>query len=290
MRGIVLAGGSGTRLYPLTKATSKQLMPIYDKPMIYYPISTLMLAGIREILVITTPEHAQAFRGLLGDGADWGIKFEYAVQDKPTGIAHAFILGEDFIAGESCALILGDNLFYGMGVGESLGDMTKPLSGATIFCQEVNDPERYGVVELDNSGNVVSLTEKPEIAKSNLASTGLYFYDNQVVEFAKSLKPSMRGELEITDLNNAYLKKGLLKAKVLPRGTVWLDTGTFDSLAAASEFVRVVEQRQKFKISCPEEVAWRMGYIDSSQLRSLLEKMNPSNYRSYIEQVVSEPN
>lgn len=286
MRGIVLAGGSGTRLYPLTKATSKQLMPVYDKPMIYYPISTLMLAGIREILVITTPEHAQAFRGLLGDGADWGIKFEYAVQDKPTGIAEAFILGEDFIAGESCALILGDNLFYGMGVGESLGEMTKPISGAHIFCQEVNDPERYGVVELDDSGNVMSITEKPQVAKSNLASTGLYFYDNQVVEMAKSLKPSTRGEIEITDLNNAYLAKKQLKAQVLPRGTVWLDTGTFDSLAAASEFVKVVEQRQHFKISCPEEVAWRMGYITDAQLLDVARKMGSSDYAKYLANLI----
>jgi glucose-1-phosphate thymidylyltransferase len=262
-------------------------MPVYDKPMIYYPISTLMLAGIREILVITTPEHAGAFRGLLGDGADWGIRFEYAVQDKPTGIAEAFILGEDFIAGESCALILGDNLFYGMGVGESLGEMTKPISGAHIFCQEVNDPERYGVVELDESGSVTSITEKPPVAKSNLASTGLYFYDNQVVEMAKSLKPSKRGELEITDLNNAYLEKKLLKAQVLPRGTVWLDTGTFDSLAAASEFVKVVEQRQHYKISCPEEVAWRMGFISEAKLSELANDLGQNSYAIYLRGLIA---
>lgn len=282
MRGIVLAGGTGSRLYPLTKATSKQLMPVYDKPMIYYPISTLMLAGIREILIITTPEHETAFRSLLGTGKDWGVEFTYAVQEEPRGIAEAFILGEEFIAGESCALILGDNLFYGMGVGESLSEMTQPISGATIFCQQVNDPERYGVVELNEAGDVVAITEKPKVAKSNLASTGLYFYDNQAVEFAKSLKPSSRGELEITDLNNAYLEKNQLKAQVLPRGTVWLDTGTFDSLSAATEFVRVVEQRQHFKISCPEEVAWRMGFINDAQLKSAAASIGKSDYAAYL--------
>jgi glucose-1-phosphate thymidylyltransferase len=282
MRGIVLAGGTGSRLYPLTKATSKQLMPVYDKPMIYYPISTLMLAGIREILIITTPEHESAFKALLGTGADWGVEFSYAIQNQPKGIAEAFILGETFINGDSCALILGDNLFYGMGVGESLSEMTKPLSGATIFCQQVNDPERYGVVELDGAGKVTAITEKPEKAKSNLASTGLYFYDNQVVEIAKNLKPSPRGELEITDLNNAYLSKGQLQAEILPRGTVWLDTGTFDSLSAASEFVRVVEQRQQFKISCPEEVAWRMGYISDADLLSVANRIGRTEYSDYL--------
>ena len=290
MRGIVLAGGTGSRLYPLTKATSKQLMPVYDKPMIYYPISTLMLAGIREILIITTPEHESAFKALLGTGADWGVEFSYAIQNKPKGIAEAFILGETFINGDSCALILGDNLFYGMGVGESLSEMTKPLSGATIFCQQVNDPERYGVVELDGAGNVITIIEKPEKAKSNLASTGLYFYDNQVVEIAKNLRPSPRGELEITDLNNAYLSKGQLKAEILPRGTVWLDTGTFDSLSAASEFVRVVEQRQQFKISCPEEVAWRMGFIDSQHLRTLANSLPKSDYKKYLEGLTADAN
>lgn len=283
MRGIVLAGGTGSRLYPLTKATSKQLMPVYDKPMIYYPISTLMLAGIREILIITTPDHETAFRSLLGTGEDWGVEFTYAVQEEPRGIAEAFILGEDFIAGEGCALILGDNLFYGMGVGESLGELNQPISGATIFCQQVNDPERYGVVELDETGSVVAITEKPRVAKSNLASTGLYFYDNQVVELAKALKPSARGELEITDLNNAYLEKNQLRAQVLPRGTVWLDTGTFDSLSAASEFVRVIQQRQHFKISCPEEVAWRMQYINTKKFQDLIDKLPASDYRMYLE-------
>lgn len=287
MRGIVLAGGTGSRLYPLTKATSKQLMPVYDKPMIYYPISTLMLAGIREILIITTPEHESAFKALLGTGADWGVEFSYAIQNQPNGIAEAFILGETFINGDSCALILGDNLFYGMGVGESLSEMTKPLSGATIFCQQVNDPERYGVVELDGAGNVTAITEKPEKAKSNLASTGLYFYDNQVVEIAKNLKPSPRGELEITDLNNEYLAQGQLKAQVLPRGTVWLDTGTFDSLSAASEFVRVVEQRQQFKISCPEEVAWRMGYISDADLLSVANRIGRTEYSEYLKGLLS---
>jgi glucose-1-phosphate thymidylyltransferase len=282
MRGIVLAGGSGSRLYPLTKATSKQLMPVYDKPMIYYPISTLMLAGIREILIITTPEHEGAFQRLLGTGECWGVKFSFAVQDKPKGIAEAFILGEKFLDGKPCALILGDNLFYGTGLGESLGDVATPISGATIFCQEVKDPERYGVVELDTAGNVLSIVEKPSYAKSNLVSTGLYFYDNQVVELAKSLTPSSRGELEITDLNNAYLIKNQLKAQVLPRGTVWLDTGTFDSLSAATEFVRVVEQRQQFKIGCPEEVAWRKGYITDSQLKSLTHDLGNSSYAQYL--------
>jgi glucose-1-phosphate thymidylyltransferase len=288
MRGIVLAGGSGSRLYPLTKAISKQLMPVYDKPMIYYPISTLMLAGIREILIITNPQHETSFKALLGSGADWGVEFTYELQSEPKGIAEAFIIGEKFIDGDSCALILGDNLFYGMGVGESLRESTQALKGAKIFCQQVNDPERYGVVELDEHGQVLSITEKPSKALSNLASTGLYFYDEQVVEIAKSLSPSARGELEITDLNNAYLAAGQLCAEVLPRGTVWLDTGTFNSLSAASEFVRVVEQRQQFKISCPEEIAWRMGYISASNLSELGRAQQNSEYGKYLISIVNE--
>jgi glucose-1-phosphate thymidylyltransferase len=281
MKGIILAGGTGSRLYPLSLATSKQLMPVYDKPMIYYPISTLMLAGVTEMLIITTQQHSADFMRLLGDGKEWGVKFEYAVQAEPKGIAEAFILGEAFLNGESCALILGDNLFYGMGLGESLKAKLTGHSGARIFCQEVRDPSRYGIVELSPSGSVLSIEEKPEKPKSNLAATGLYFYDSKVVEHAKSLKPSSRGELEISDLNRKYLESGDLVADVLERGAVWLDTGTFDSLAAASEFVRVVQDRQGIKISAPEEVAWRMGLISDHDMENLSAKSD-SEYHEYL--------
>ena len=282
MKGIVLAGGSGSRLYPMSLATSKQLMPVYDKPMIYYPVSTLMLAGIREILIISTKEHQPDFQRLLGSGDKWGVSFTYQVQPEPKGIAEAFLLGESFIEGEPCALILGDNLFYGGGLGESLRARTSSHEGALIFCQEVQDPERYGVVEIAESGEVISIEEKPSKAKSNLAATGLYFYDSQVVAKAKSLKPSSRGELEISDLNNLYLKDGQLEAEVLQRGAVWLDTGTVDSLNSAAEFVRVIQERQGFKIGAPEEVAWRMGYITSEQLGQVANSLPTSDYSEYL--------
>ena len=282
MKGIVLAGGSGSRLYPMSLATSKQLMPVYDKPMIYYPISTLMLSGIREILIITTEDHQSDFQRLLGSGEKWGVSFTYQVQLKPKGIADAFLLGESFIAGEACALILGDNLFYGGGLGESLRIRTSNHQGALIFCQEVQDPERYGVVEIAESGEVISIEEKPSKAKSNLAATGLYFYDPQVVAKAKTLKPSSRGELEISDLNNSYLEEGQLEAEVLQRGAVWLDTGTVDSLNSAAEFVRVIQERQGFKIGAPEEVAWRMGYISSEQLSEVARGLPSSDYKEYL--------
>jgi glucose-1-phosphate thymidylyltransferase len=282
VKGIVLAGGSGSRLYPMSLATSKQLMPVYDKPMIYYPVSTLMLAGIREILIISTKEHQSDFQRLLGSGDKWGVSFTYQVQPEPKGIAEAFLLGESFIDGDPCALILGDNLFYGGGLGESLRARTSSHEGALIFCQEVQDPERYGVVEIAESGEVISIEEKPSRAKSNLAATGLYFYDSQVVAKAKSLKPSSRGELEISDLNNLYLKDGQLEAEVLQRGAVWLDTGTVDSLNSAAEFVRVIQDRQGFKIGAPEEVAWRMGYITSEQLGQVANSLPTSDYGQYL--------
>jgi glucose-1-phosphate thymidylyltransferase len=266
----------------MSLATSKQLMPVYDKPMIYYPISTLMLAGIREILIITTEEHQSDFQRLLGSGDKWGISFTYKIQPEPKGIAEAFLLGESFIDGEACALILGDNLFYGGGLGESLRARTASHNGALIFCQEVQDPERYGVVEIAGSGEVISIEEKPGEAKSNLAATGLYFYDSQVVAKAKSLRPSSRGELEISDLNNLYLEAGKLEAEVLQRGAVWLDTGTVDSLNSAAEFVRVIQERQGFKIGAPEEVAWRMGYISSEQLGKVAKDLPNSDYKEYL--------
>jgi glucose-1-phosphate thymidylyltransferase len=287
VKGIVLAGGSGSRLYPMSLATSKQLMPVYDKPMIYYPISTLMLAGIREILIITTEEHQSDFQRLLGSGDNWGVSFTYKIQPEPKGIAEAFLLGESFIDGEACALILGDNLFYGSGLGESLRARTSSHDGALIFCQEVQDPERYGVVEIAAGGEVVSIEEKPAKAKSNLAATGLYFFDAQVVAKAKTLRPSSRGELEISDLNNLYLDEGKLEAEVLQRGAVWLDTGTVDSLNSAAEFVRVIQERQGFKIGAPEEVAWRMGYISSEQLGEVAKSLPKSDYREYLISLLS---
>ena len=286
MKGIVLAGGSGSRLYPLSLATSKQLMPVYDKPMIYYPISTLMLAGIRDILIISTPEHQSDFKRLLGTGESWGVNFSYEVQESPRGLPEALIIGEEFLEGESCALILGDNLFYGMGLGESLRDKAFELSGARIFCQEVKDPERYGIVQLDAAGKVLSIEEKPESPKSNVAATGLYFFDANAPQYARSLKPSRRNELEISHLIKIYMENGQLTAEVLERGAVWLDTGTFDSLAAASEFVKVIQERQGLRISCPEEVAWRQGYISSDQLISL-SSSTPGEYGEYLKSLVS---
>lgn len=281
MKGIILAGGSGTRLYPITKGISKQLMPIYDKPMIYYPLSILMLAGIREILIITTPEDSDQFKRLLGDGKELGCNFQYAVQPTPNGLAQAFVIGESFIGDDKVALILGDNIFYGSGFSQ-LVQSFNDVEGAAVFAYEVNDPERYGVVEFDANKKVISIEEKPTQPKSNYAVPGLYFYDNSVVGIAKSIQPSSRGEYEITTVNNEYLKQGKLKVGIMNRGTAWLDTGTFDSLSDASEFVRVIEKRQSQKIGCIEEVAWRMGYIDKVQLRKLAEQYAKSGYGNYL--------
>lgn len=285
MKGIILAGGSGTRLYPLTIAVSKQLMPVYDKPMIYYPISTLLLAGIREILIITTSHDQEAFKKLLGDGSQLGCKFEYKVQPSPDGLAQAFILGEDFIGDDSVALVLGDNIFYGTGLPELLESKTK-IKGGCVFAYQVADPERYGVIEFDQNFKAVSIEEKPENPKSNYAVPGLYFYDNSVIEYAKNLKPSPRGELEITDINKIYLEKGELEVGVMSRGTAWLDTGTFDSLHEASEFVKVLEKRQGFKISCIEEIAYKKGFIDDEQLLKSAEKYGKSGYGGYLKSLI----
>lgn len=281
MKGIILAGGSGTRLYPITRAISKQIMPVYDKPMIYYPLSVLMLAGIREILIITTPEDASQFQRLLGDGRDIGCSFSYAVQPKPNGLAQAFIIGEQFIGKDKVALILGDNIFYGSGLSK-LVQSFNDVQGAAIFAYEVNDPERYGVVEFDKDFRAVSIEEKPLQPKSNYAVPGLYFYDNEVVEIAKNIRPSERGEYEITDVNKVYLQQKKLRVGVMNRGIAWLDTGTFDSLSDASEFVRVIEKRQGHKIGCIEEVAYRMGYIDRQQLLALADLYNKSGYGEYL--------
>ena len=285
MKGIILAGGSGTRLYPLTIAVSKQLMPVYDKPMIYYPISTLLLAGIREILIITTPCDSQAFQRLLGDGSQIGCRFEYKVQPSPDGLAQAFILGEEFIGNDSVALVLGDNIFYGTGLPALLESKTQ-VKGGCVFAYQVSDPERYGVVEFDADQKAISIEEKPLQPKSNYAVPGLYFYDNSVVEYAKSLKPSARGELEITDINKIYLEKGELEVGVMSRGTAWLDTGTFDSLHEASEFVKVLEKRQGFKISCIEEIAYKKGFINEEQLSESAKKYGKSGYGDYLKSLI----
>ncbi len=281
MKGIILAGGSGTRLYPITKGISKQLMPIYDKPMIYYPLSTLMMAGIRDILIITTPEDKSQFQRLLGDGSSIGIKLSYAVQPRPDGLAQAFIIGEDFIGEDSVALILGDNIFYGHGFGDSLKDCTNP-DGGIVFAYEVSDPERYGVVEFDNNKQALSVEEKPKNPKSNFAVVGLYFYDNSIIEIAKNIQPSNRGELEITTVNEEYLKRGNLKVMTLERGSAWLDTGTFESMNQASRFVEVIEQRTGYKIGCIEEIAWQEKYINNDQLQSLASSLAKSGYGKYL--------
>ena len=281
MKGIILAGGSGTRLYPITQGISKQLMPVYDKPMIYYPLSTLMMAGIREVLIITTPEDQEQFRRLLGDGSQFGCEFSYAAQATPRGLADAFIIGSDHIGGDSVAMILGDNIFYGYGLGAQLKQHTHPDGGA-VFAYHVADPERYGVVEFDDRFNAVSIAEKPAEPKSNYAVVGLYFYDNDVVEIANAVEPSGRGEIEITDVNREYLRRGKLRVGVLDRGTAWLDTGTFDSMMQAAEFVRVIEQRQGLRIGSPEEIAWREGFIDDDALRGLAEPLVKSGYGGYL--------
>ena len=281
MKGIILAGGSGTRLYPITYAISKQIMPVYDKPMIYYPLSTLMLAGIKDILIISTPHDLPQFEKLFGDGHHLGLNFTYKVQEVPNGLAQAFVIGEDFIGDDSCALVLGDNIFYGMGLGNTLEKNSNP-NGGIVYAYHVSDPERYGVVEFDANKKAISIEEKPSHPKSRYAVPGLYFYDNEVVQIAKNIKPSPRGEYEITDINLEYLRRDKLSVSVLDRGTAWLDTGTFDSLMQASQFIQVIEQRQGIKVACIEEIAWRKGFIDKSQLIKLAEPLLKSGYGTYI--------
>lgn len=284
MRGIILAGGSGTRLWPITKGISKQLMPIYDKPMVYYPLSTLMMAGIREILIITTPEYNEQFKALLGDGSQLGIELQYAIQPSPDGLAQAFIIGEEFIGDEKVALVLGDNIFHGTALGSALKKNTD-IDGGLIFAYQVSDPSAYGVVEFDESMTAISIEEKPAQPKSSYAVPGLYFYDNDVVQIAKSISPSARGELEISSLNEAYLKRGKLHVEVLDRGTAWLDTGTFESMMQASEYVRVIEDRQGFKIGCIEEIAWRNGWISDKHILEIAKPLIKSGYGAYLEQL-----
>jgi len=281
MKGIILAGGSGTRLYPITKGISKQLMPIYDKPMVYYPLSTLMMAGIKEILIITTPHDQDQFQRLLGDGRDWGINLQYASQPSPDGLAQAFIIGEEFIGDDKVAMVLGDNIFYGHGFGESLKSCADP-DGGVVFAYQVSDPERYGVVDFDRNMNAIKVEEKPKNPTSNYALVGLYFFDNEVIEIAKDVKPSARGELEIPSVMDVYLKKGKLKVEVMDRGSAWLDTGTFGSMNDASEYIRVIEKRTGLKIGCPEEIAYREGYITKEQLEAIAEPLKKSGYGEYL--------